>query len=213
MKRLRLHYSRIILMLRRESSFNQAFKRKVWHDRENTVSKNLVNCNLPCTIVLEFKISNQKQKRMKNSKTLLTLLVIAGMYLLNSCCPESCYTEEKCRTMYGMIKPDECPSNPGTSPCPDGQTLMSIPKADAQAYIAAAKEGSPSFVSGMNVNPCQIYLLSQQSQDVFIILGKKPDNSAVIIGKYYLSSGDSAYADVTNNITGGPTCPPSYRCN
>jgi hypothetical protein len=200
-------------MLRRESSFNQAFKRKVWHDRENTVSKNLVNCNLPCTIVLEFKISNQKQKRMKNSKTLLTLLVIAGMYLLNSCCPESCHTEDKCRTMFGMIKPDECPSNPGTSPCPNGQSLISIPKADAQAYIAAASVGSPSFFNGMNVSPCQIYLLTQQSQTVYIIMGKKPDNSAIIIGKYFLASGDSAYADVTGDDPNSPLCPPSSRCN
>lgn len=150
---------------------------------------------------------------MKNSKTILPLFVIAGMFLLSSCCQESCYTEEKCREKFGMIKPEECPSNPGTSPCADGQTLISIPKETAQAYIEAAKGGSPSYLSGSNVSACQLYLLAQQSQDIFIVFGKKPDNSYIIIGKYILASGDSAYADVTGNVAGGPTCPPSVRCN
>lgn len=150
---------------------------------------------------------------MKNSKTILTLFAIAGMYLLSGCSCESCYEEGKCKEKFGLISPDECPANPGSSPCADGQTLITISKENAQSYIAAAKEGTPTFISGSNVNSCQIYLLSQLSQDIFIVLGKKPDNSSIIIGKYYLASGDSAYVDVTGNVTGGPTCPPSYRCN
>ncbi len=150
---------------------------------------------------------------MKNSKTILTLFVIAGMFLLNSCCTSDCHNEQKCKDDFGLIKPDECPTEPSPSPCSAGQTLISVDKATAQSYIAAAKTGSLEFISGSNVNPCQIYLLSQQSQDIFIVLGKKPDGSYIIIGKYYLASGDSAYADVTGNVTGGPTCPPSTKCN
>jgi hypothetical protein len=150
---------------------------------------------------------------MKNSKIILSVLAFAGMYLFSGCCQDSCIIEEKCRTKFGLILPEECPPNNGTTPCATGQTLATIPKEVAQAYIAAAKEGSPSFVSGMNVSACQVYLLAQQSQELFIILGKKPDNSAIIIGKYYMDSGDSAYADITNNMAGTPTCPPSYRCN
>ncbi len=150
---------------------------------------------------------------MKNSKTILTLFIVASVFILSSCCTNNCHNEQKCKDDFGLIKPEECPPNSGTSPCPNGQTLISLDNATAQSYIAAALTGSPSFVSGSNVNPCQIYLLSQQSQDIFIVLGKKPDGSNIIIGKYYLASGDSAYADVTGNVAGGPTCPPSTKCN
>lgn len=148
---------------------------------------------------------------MKNPTAILLLLAVSGLFLMSSC---NC-TEQKCRDKFGMIKPDECPPapEPQPSPCTDGESLKSLAKAEAAAYISAAKAGSPTFISGSNASPCQLYLLSQLSQDIFIVLGKKPDNSYLIIGKYYLANGDSAYADVTGNVAGGPTCPPSTRCN
>lgn len=153
---------------------------------------------------------------MKQTKILLALAVIATVFSLSSCC--SFCSESGCKEKYGLIKPEECPACPEcptcpTSPCGAGATINSITKAEAAGYIARAASGTPTYKKGVNASPCQMYLISLEAQGIMNIIGQKSDGSYMVIAKYYLASGDSAYADVTGTLSGGPLCPPSTRCN
>ena len=146
---------------------------------------------------------------MKNLKTIFTLFVMAGMFLLSSCCPE-----QKCRDKFGMIKPEECPGLPER--CNPGN-LNPLDANVARAAILAAENDNLGYIKGVNVDRCKLYFFSQKGPypHRYIILGKdEAANKFIIIAKGITTSNSEEYYDITgDDDPQGPTCPPSTKCS
>ncbi|MFI5217851.1 MAG: hypothetical protein ACHQNT_00065 [Bacteroidia bacterium] len=142
-------------------------------------------------------------------KTYHLLFIALIGYVVTGCtCPNP--TKEKCTELY------PCPetTTSACAACAAGAAITSITLEEAQTLINNAKSHITEYKSGVNVNPCQICLISQVSQGIFVSIGLLSDNvTPALVAKYFLATGDSAYANVTGSYPGGTLCPPGTKCN